>query len=80
MSTLSNIEIQIVNHTVCEIEMIKKGEMQCADKMLKDRIALENRYWALKCLMDTGDSQYDDLISYLYEQTKEMLTKLILKY
>jgi len=45
-----------------------------------ERIEASNRLRAMKCLIATGDSQYDSLISFLYEQLKEMSTKLILNY
>jgi hypothetical protein len=48
--------------------------------MLNERMEEMDRIRAMECLIATGDSTYDDLISYIYEQTKEMTTKLILKY
>lgn len=76
MSTLSNIEIRLVDHMVCEIATIKKGEIACANQMLIERIEAMNRLFAMECLIDTGDSDYDETISYIFEQIKEMVTKL----
>ena len=80
MSTLSDIKIKMVNHGICELVQLEKGEISCADKMLTERIGEMNRIRAMECLIATGDSTYDDLISYIFEQVKEMSTKLILKY
>ena len=81
MSTpVNSIEIKLVNHVICEIKQLRKGEIDCANRMMMERIEASNRLRAMKCLMATGDSQYDSLISFLYEQLKEMSTKLILNY
>jgi hypothetical protein len=81
MSTAVNsIEIKLVDHAVCEISKLRKGEINCANRMMMERIEASNRLRAMKCLMATGDSQYNSLISFLYEQLKEMSTKLILNY
>lgn len=76
MSTLNSIEIRIVDHMVCEIEAIKMGEIACANKMLIERIEAMNRLFSLECLIDFDDSEYDSLITYIFEQLKEMTTKL----
>ncbi len=80
MSTLSDIKVKMVNHMICEIGQLRKGEISCANQMLIERIEEMDRIRAMECLIATGDSTYDDLISYIYEQVKEMSTKLILKY
>lgn len=80
MSTpINSLKIRLVDSTVCEIRLLKKGEIKCADQLLKERIEATNRLEAMNCLIATGDSQYNDLISYLYEQLKEMATKLTTK-
>lgn len=81
MSTpVKSIEIKLVDHVICEIKQLRKGEIDCANRMMMERIEASNRLRAMKCLMATGDSQYDSLIRFLYEQLKEMSTKLILNY
>lgn len=81
MSTAVNkFEIQFVHHTICEIAQLRKGEINCANQMMKERIEAKNRLRAMNCLIATGDSQYSELISFLYEQLKEMSTKLTTKY
>jgi len=80
MSIISDIEIKMADHMVCEIAQLKKGEISCANKMLVERIEEMDRIRAMECLIATGDSTYDSLIKFLYEQIKEMSTKLILKY
>lgn len=79
MSTITNLEARFVQHAVCEINMLKKGEIDLANQMLKERIEAENRLRAMKCLIAENDSQYDDLRNYLYEQLKEMANKLIIE-
>lgn len=76
MSTISNLEIRMVYNTVCEINKLKKGEIDCANRMLVERIEAKNRIRAMRCLIDEGDSSYDDIITYLYEQAKEMANRL----
>lgn len=79
MSTpVRSIEIKLVDHVICEINQLRKGEIDCANRMMMERIEASNRLRAMKCLIATEDSQYDSLISFLYEQLKEMNTKLIL--
>jgi len=79
MNTISSLEIRFIDNTVCEIETLKKGEITCANRMLTERIEAKNRLRAMQCLIDAGDSQYDDIISYLYEQCKEMANRLTTK-
>ena len=80
MSIINDIKIKMVDHAICEINQLKKGEISCANKMLTERIEETNRIYAMECLIATNDSDYDSLIEFLYEQIKEMSTKLILKY
>ena len=71
-----SIPIKIVDHTVCEIDSLRKGYISCADQMLKERIAIMDRLWAMNCLIASGADS--DITSYLYEQIKELATKLII--
>jgi len=80
MSIISDIKTKMVDHMVCEITQLKRGEISCANQMLIERIEEMDRIYAMECLIATGDSTYDTLIEYIYEQVKEMSTKLILKY
>lgn len=73
-----SIQAKFVEHMVCEIGRLKKGEIDCANRMLLERTEAMDRYDAMVCLMAKNDSQYSDIISYIYEQVKEMTTKLIL--
>lgn len=68
----------MVEHAVCEIGKLKKGEVSNANQMLIERMENMNRLWALQCLIDQDDSDNDDIISYLYEQIKEITSKVIL--
>ena len=76
MSTHSDFDIRLVDHTVCEIDTLKKGEISCANDMLKYRIETKNRLRAMDCLVELNDSSYDSIIKYLYEQVKELILKL----
>lgn len=73
-----SIQAKFVEHMVCEIGRLKKGEISCANRMLMERVEAMDRYDAMVCLMEKDDAQYSDIISYIYEQVKEMTTKLIL--
>lgn len=79
MSTVSKINTTLVQNAVCEIQLLKQGNLSCANDMLVTRIECENRIQAMQCLIDTGDSQYNDLVSFLYEQIKELSNKLTIK-
>lgn len=78
MSTTANFDIQIVDHMVCEIAEIKKGNIECANKMLIQRTEAMDRIWAMECLIAKDDNEYNTLIKYIYEQIKELVSKLII--
>lgn len=61
---------------VCEIDELKKGNISCANQMLIERIELMNRLSAHTCLSEWGGDSA--ITSYLWEQIKEMATKLII--
>ena len=79
MSTISDIEVRLVEHGICEVTELKQGNIKCADNMLNERACAMNRLFSLKCLIAEDDSANDDLISHLYEQIKEIVTKLNIK-
>lgn len=70
-----NTQIKVVDHAICEINQIKKGEITYANRMLMERIEIMDRMWALDCLIDGGGDI--SITSYINEQIKEMATKLI---
>ncbi len=76
MNTLNGLEIRLVDHMVCEIHTIKKGEVLCADRMLTERMEAMNRLSAMQCLISANDSEYAELIEYIFQQTKEIVSKL----
>lgn len=76
MNTLNSLEIRLIDHMVCEVRTIKKGEIACANQMLIERMEAMNRLNAMQCLIAEDDSEYTELIEYIFQQTKEMVTKL----
>lgn len=72
MSTVSDIEISLVQHAVCEIRELEKGNMSKAGKMLSRRRAAYNRLYIAKCYRDTY-SENKSLVDYLLEQCKEIV-------
>lgn len=73
-----NFQVKFVDHMVCEIGKLKKGEITCANRMLIERVHAMDKHDAMMCLIEAGEDDNRNLISYLYEQVKEITTKLIL--
>lgn len=69
--TLQDYKSELVQTTTCEINMIKKGNLSCADKVLKVRRGAMIRVFIIECL-EADNSTDTSLINYLYEQVKEM--------
>lgn len=78
MSIVNDFKVKMVEHGICELNVLKKGDVTTANKMLTERMENMNRLWALQCLIDQNDSDNDEIISYLYEQIKELTSKIIL--
>ena len=78
MGTINDMEIRLVNSVICEIELLEKGEITLADNMMKERINAKNRLFSLKCLLKKNDEQYKNLVVFLFQQTREMISKLII--
>lgn len=76
MNTLNALEIRLIGHMVCEIDTIKKGEISCANQMLIERMEAMNRLNAMECLIAEDDSEYAEVIDYIFQQTREMVSKL----
>ena len=73
-----SLQVKFVDHIVCEIGRLKKGEITCANRMLLERVHAMDKYDAMMCLIEAGGTSNNTLISYLYKQVKEITTKLIL--
>lgn len=69
--TLTDYKSELVQTTNCEITMLKRGNMDCANKMLKVRRGATIRVFMIECLQEE-DVPDTDMINYLYEQVKEM--------
>ena len=79
MSTLSNIKKSLISHAICEIEQLRQGNTDCANNMLFERIEIENRIFAIECLIAEDNSEYESLISFIFEHIKELSNKLTIK-
>ena len=81
MSTLKDIKTLLAKSVLCEINAIKKGDLRCANKMLKDRHAEYIRLHMVECMLDqeNGYEKNKNIVDALYEQIKEITQYIILK-
>ena len=75
---LVNNKIRLVQNVICEINCLKQGDIECADKMLRVREEAYDRIWAMECLIAENDSSLQEIIDYMYEQIKEITLNLII--
>jgi len=61
---------------VCELDMIQKGNLECANKMLQYRKAAHMRIYMIECMLDTYPAQNKALIEYMMEQLKEIIQSM----
>ena len=69
--TLTGYKSELVQTTNCEITMLKRGNMECANKILKVRRGASIRAFIIECLQDEENPD-QEMINYLFEQVKEM--------
>lgn len=69
--TLTDYKSELVQTTNCEITMLKRGNMDCANKILTVRRGATIRVFIIECLL-AQESTDQAMINYLYEQVKEM--------
>jgi hypothetical protein len=78
MSALSDYKIELAQTVLCEIGLLKRGNIHCANKLLTFRHDAAIRIYMIDCMLaeDDGYENYKEIIDYLYEQVKE-LTRMI---
>lgn len=76
MSKLTEYESELVQSINCELNMLKEGNLDCANKVMNVRYEAMLRVFIIKCVMRQPD--YDKkMVNFLYETVKE-LTRLII--
>lgn len=70
---LSNYKSMLVQNVACELNMLQKGQFECANKMLNFRHGAYIRVYMIECYEDEY-ATYKEVIDYLYEQVKEITT------
>ena len=71
--SLSSLKSMLAQSIVCELDMIQKGNMDCANKMLQYRQAAHIRIYMIECMLDNYPSENKTLVEYLMEQLKEII-------
>jgi len=68
----------LVQTVLCEVDMLKRGNLKCANKMLGFRNAAQLRIFMIEAMQseENGAVVYKEVIDYLFEQVKE-LTRFI---
>jgi len=73
--SLANYKSELVQSVDCEIKMLKKGNLKCANQMMGLRHQAQLRVFIVECLLQETPVR-QDMVNYLYEQIKE-LTRMI---
>jgi hypothetical protein len=74
--SLASLKSELVQSTLCEIDMLKKANLRCANKLLNFRHGAYIRIHMIECLEPDYDEN-KDIIDYLYEQVKELIRLII---
>jgi hypothetical protein len=73
-SPLDRYKSELVQTVTCELDMLQRGELSCANKMLKFRHSAQLRIFMIECMLaeENGYQTYKPVVNYLYEQVKEI--------
>jgi len=74
--SLVSLKSMLAQTIVCELDMIQKGNLECANKMLQYRKAAHMRIYMIECMLDTYPAQNKALIEYMMEQLKEIIQSM----
>jgi len=75
---LTELKSLMAQSTVCEIDMLKKNNIDCANKMLMYRHSAQLRAYIVGCLLDDYPGQNKALVEFLFEQIKELTLMITL--
>lgn len=82
--TLTDYKSELAKTVSCEISALKRGNLECANKMMAVRHGAQIRVFIIECLLEREDADFIEecpglqsgstqaMINYLYEQVKEM--------
>jgi len=60
----------------CEIDMLMRGNLECANRMLQYRQAAHLRIYMIECLLATYPAQNKALVEYMMEQLKSIIQSI----
>lgn len=73
-SPLDTYKSELVHTVTCELDILQRGELICANKMLNFRHGAQIRVYMIECMLaeDDGYNTYKQVVNFLYEQVKEI--------
>ena len=77
MSSLTSYKSELVQSVDCELDMLKKGNIKCANQVLHARHQAQLRIFMLECLQNETPPR-QDIINHLFESIKELTRYIII--
>jgi len=75
MSRLTEYQSELIQTTTCELTLLRKGHLKCANEILRFRRAGMLMAHMIECLLEEDD--YDtDMANYFMEQLKELTRRI----
>jgi hypothetical protein len=71
--SLNSLKSMLAQSITCELDMLQKGNLECANKMLQYRKAAHMRIYMIECLLSTYPAQNKVLVEYMMEQLKSLI-------
>lgn len=75
---LAEAQSLIAQSTVCEINLLKLGKIDCANQMLRYRHSAQLRAYIVECLLADYPGQNKELVEYLFEEIKQLVIMITL--
>jgi hypothetical protein len=75
---LNSLKSMLAQTITCELDMLQKGNLECANKMLQYRKAAHMRIYMIECLLSTYPAQNKVLVEYMMEQLKSLIQSMTL--
>lgn len=74
--SLDNMKSMLAQSIMCELDMLQKGNLECANKMLQYRQAAHMRIYMIECILATYPAQNKTLVEYMMEQLKSIIQSI----
>lgn len=62
----------LAQSVMCELDLLQRGELACADIMLGYRHAAQLRVFMIECMLEDYPAKSKLVVEYLFEQVKEL--------